>query len=148
MKPELPLDFEVPCDRELHTLTVTPELELVVHDHNVKTAKAFRVFGATRPPRCIEIWEAWQRSPGQGLYMLAPLPEEVLTIAWAGDEDLRGYVGFNWHGLPLVKRYELLSASSDRWINKTIDHGGTLSNLMRAAQHEMLLQKARARGEE
>jgi hypothetical protein len=104
-KAKLPMDLEVACDRDWHTLTITPDFELIVPEHDVATFAAFRAFGAGKPPRCIEIWEAWQRGPGQALYKLSPPREDVLTIAWAGDDNLRGYVGLNWKGLPLETRY-------------------------------------------
>jgi hypothetical protein len=114
-KAKLPIDLEVACSRDWHTLTVTPDLELLVPEHDVTTYAAFRAFGAGKPPRCIEVWEAWQRHPGQGLRKITPAPEDVLTIAWAGNEDVRGYIGLNWKGFPLETRYELLMASTPKW---------------------------------
>jgi hypothetical protein len=128
---KLPLSMELPCSHDIHTLIITPEMELLVDDHDIDMYAAFRAFGAGRPPKCVEVWEAWQRSPGQGLRKLAPPPEDVLTIAWAGDEELRGYVGLNWKGLPIEKRYALLMASNDRWLAKAMDQGAVLGGLIR-----------------
>ena len=130
-KVELPLTFNVGCAGEMHKVTVTPDLKLVVHNHDVITFAAFRAFGAGKPPRCIEIWEKWQRGVQLGVLELVPPPKELLAIAWAGDPDLRGYIAYNWMGLPISVRFDLLMASTAKWIRKTRMHDYRMGSALR-----------------